>query len=269
MKQNFHKRTLSTFLAACLAFSAVFAMANVTTAYAEPTNFSFTPSNAEASLTLPLSTNEIPYNGDVHAWGFIVGDNDCRIVLNYNGDYATVADNIFYDEDSDTEIISAENLDNFFFEIHPSSTVSLSDFDNLRLIVNGKKYKFDEGWRVYLSDIPSALTYTFGMGTAQSRQTVKITNPKNGTKTYKEGTFDKKAQSFQIKASAKTALSYKVSKVPISDAKKYISVNKKGKVTIKKGAPAGVYKITVTAKATTNYEKATATVKIRVKGARG
>ena len=47
--------------------------------------------------------------------------------------------------------------------------------------------------------------------------------------------------------------------------RKYITVNKKGKVTLKKGAKKGTYKVTVTIKATKNYKKAQKTIKIVVK----
>lgn len=80
------------------------------------------------------------------------------------------------------------------------------------------------------------------------------------TYTYKKSVLAKKAATFNLKAKAATALTYKV-----KSGAKYISVTKAGKVTIKKGTPKGNYKITITAKATSTYAKATKTVTIKVK----
>ena len=77
------------------------------------------------------------------------------------------------------------------------------------------------------------------------------------SKTYKKATVAKKAQTFSIKAAAKTSLSYKSSS-------KYVTVSSKGTVTVKKGTPKGTYKITVSAKKSTNYKAATKTVTVKV-----
>lgn len=95
-----------------------------------------------------------------------------------------------------------------------------------------------------------------------------VKSPKK-TVTYSAANIAKSKQTFAIKASAKTKLSYSVSKVPLKGAEKYIKVTKKGKVTLKKNAPGGVYKIKIKAAKTSAYKSATATVKIKVKGAKG
>lgn len=87
-------------------------------------------------------------------------------------------------------------------------------------------------------------------------QTIKL---KNSSKSYTADKFITKKQTFKIGASAKTELSYEVTK-----GSEYISVNGQGVVTIKKGTPAGNYEISVTAEATDEYEQATKTVKIKV-----
>lgn len=89
-------------------------------------------------------------------------------------------------------------------------------------------------------------------------QSQKIVISSAKTKTYKASKLKKKAQTFTIKASAKTALSYKASN-------KKVTVNKKGLVTVKKGTKKGTYKITVTAAKTANYNAATAIVTVKVK----
>ena len=96
-----------------------------------------------------------------------------------------------------------------------------------------------------------------------NKLTQKIT-AKVSKKTVKASSVKKKAKTFNIGAKAKTGISYKVVKTP-DKAKKYISVNKKGKVTIKKKAPKGTYEIRVTAKANGTYNAATKTIKVVVK----
>ena len=96
-----------------------------------------------------------------------------------------------------------------------------------------------------------------------NKLTQKIT-AKVSKKTVKASSVKKKAKTFSIGAKAKTTVSYKVVKTP-DKAKKYISVNKKGKVTIKKKAPKGTYEIKVTAKANGTYNTATRTIKVVVK----
>lgn len=96
-----------------------------------------------------------------------------------------------------------------------------------------------------------------------NKLTQKIT-AKVSKKTVKASSVKKKAKTFNIGAKAKTTVSYKVVKTP-DKAKKYISVNKKGKVTIKKKAPKGTYEIKVTAKANGTYNTATRIIKVVVK----
>ena len=96
-----------------------------------------------------------------------------------------------------------------------------------------------------------------------TKLTQKITAKVSG-KTYKATSLKKKAAAFSIGAKAKTSVSYKVVKAP-SKASKYISVNKSGKVTMKKKAPKGTYEIRVTAKANGTYNAATKTIKVVVK----
>ena len=78
------------------------------------------------------------------------------------------------------------------------------------------------------------------------------------SKTYKAASVKAKNQAFTIKASAKTALSYKSSNT------KYVTVNKKGAVTIKKGTPKGTYKIVITAVKNGQYKGASKIITIKV-----
>lgn len=95
---------------------------------------------------------------------------------------------------------------------------------------------------------------------AASEQEITV---KTKSKTFKAADLAKKAASFDIGASAKTDLSYKVTS---KDSKKKVTF-KNGKVTVKKGTKAGTYKIKVkiTAAASDSYKKATANATITVK----
>lgn len=88
-------------------------------------------------------------------------------------------------------------------------------------------------------------------------------NVKVGSKTYKYKNIQKKAASFTIGASASGSVSYKVTSTPKKGGK-YISVNSKGKVTLKKKAPAGTYQITVFATATADKNAASRIVTVNV-----
>lgn len=90
-----------------------------------------------------------------------------------------------------------------------------------------------------------------------------VIKTKVAKKTYKVSKVKKKAKTFKIAAKAKGKITYKVTCKKA--LKKYITVNKNGKVTLKKGAKKGTYKIVVTAKGNSNYKKSTKTIIIKVK----
>ena len=87
---------------------------------------------------------------------------------------------------------------------------------------------------------------------------------KTASKSYKLATVKKKAQSFTIGAAANGTLTYKVTATPSKKAAKYLTVTKNGKVTVKKGAPAGIYTVTVSAAETANYQAASKEVTVKV-----
>ena len=107
---------------------------------------------------------------------------------------------------------------------------------------------------LFISDTSSLLD---GATAVKDKQTIKLTKK---TASYKASVLKKASKSFQIGAKAEGKLSYSV-----ASGKKYISVSKSGKVTVKKGTPKGTYKINVKAAATDKYQAASAVVKIVVK----
>ena len=88
------------------------------------------------------------------------------------------------------------------------------------------------------------------------------------SKSYKVKNLKKKKATFALKATVQTkaSVTWKVTKY-YSKAKKYISVTKAGKVTVKKGTPKGTYKIKVkaTTKALTNVKSASLDKVITIK----
>lgn len=107
---------------------------------------------------------------------------------------------------------------------------------------------------LFISDTSSLLE---GATVVKDKQTIKLTKK---SASYKASVLKKASKSFQIGAKAEGKLTYSV-----ASGKKYISVSKTGKVTVKKGTPKGTYKINVKAAATDKYQAASAVVKIVVK----
>lgn len=91
----------------------------------------------------------------------------------------------------------------------------------------------------------------------KDNQTIVV---KTSQKRYNKSNLRRAKKSFAIGAKSSSPLSYSV-----INGKKYISVTKKGKVTVKKGTPKGTYKVKVTAKETWKYLEATKIIKIKVK----
>lgn len=102
------------------------------------------------------------------------------------------------------------------------------------------------------------LTLTWSIDKAGQAVKTKVTK-----KSYTFTSLKKKAASFTIGASGQGTISYKVVKAP-SKASKYITVDKKGKVTLKKGAKIGTYVVRVSAAGNSNYKAAAKDVTVKV-----
>lgn len=137
-------------------------------------------------------------------------------------------------------------------------------------VSNAGKVTLKKGAKAGTYTIQVLASETAGYKAASSEVTIKVEKNKQTIKTkftskkVKASTLKKKAATVNISATAKGKLSYKVTSTP-KNGKKYISVSKTGKVTMKKKAPKGTYVITITAKATATYAKAVKTVKLVVK----
>lgn len=123
--------------------------------------------------------------------------------------------------------------------------------NNIRITVSGGTiYKSLKGeWYQNIREI-SPIVLVMGGNLVKANSKIQNITVKNETKTYAKAQLQKKARSFSIGAKAKGKISYKV-----TSGTNYISVNKKGEVTIKKGTPVGVYKVKVTVAAVSKYSK--------------
>lgn len=104
----------------------------------------------------------------------------------------------------------------------------------------------------------TTITKTYKIVKANNKVTVG-----NYKTSYSASSLKKKATSFTLKVKGVGQRTFKAS-VP-SSLKKYISVSRGGKVTLKKGAKKGTYKIVVKCSGTRNYKAGTKTITIRVK----
>lgn len=118
-------------------------------------------------------------------------------------------------------------------------------------------------------------TNTGNTGNTGTLYAQKITVAKKFRKTFTINRKQLKKSGKTYKISAKVTpldggvghglVSYKVTKYP-KGAKKYVTVNKKGKITIKRNAKKGTYKIKVTANSVSNrLKKASKTITIKIK----
>lgn len=101
------------------------------------------------------------------------------------------------------------------------------------------------------------LTKTYKINKANNKITMRATK-----KTVKYS--KKKATSVTVKARGQGKKKYSTASTS-KKLRKYISVNSKGKVTLKKGAKKGTYKVTVKYYGNRNYKAGTKTISIKVK----
>ena len=128
-------------------------------------------------------------------------------------------------------------------------------------IVSSKKYKDTGKYILTIEGIGNYRGKTDVVFTIEkAKQIIKTSVNK---KSYKASALKKSKKKFALKPKAVSKkFTYTVKG---KKAKKYISVNKKGKVTIKKGIKKGTYKIVIKAKATKNHKQGTKVVKITIK----
>lgn len=151
------------------------------------------------------------------------------------------------------------------------------------LVANGKTLRQGVDFTVTASSKADAGTYNVTItgigqfeGTTTASFTIKGTatakqnkvTAKAAKTTVKRATVKKKAQTVKLTVTKakknKGKVTYSISKTA-KKLQKYIKVNKNGKVTLKKGAKKGTYKITVSVAGYKKFAPKTTTVKIKVK----
>ena len=203
------------------------------------------------------------------------------------GDDVTLTNHFDYGEDEDVTLsdygvysftVSKEGTNTFTFN-HPDAPAGTTI--PVTLTVQGiketpapKPPKKEES--TVKPAAPSTSTEIAGnAGNTRTLYSQKITVAKKFRKTFTISRRKLKRSGRTYKISAKVTpldggvghglVSYKVTKYP-KGAKKYITVNKKGKITIKRNAKKGTYKIKITANSVSNrLKKASKTITIKVK----
>lgn len=137
--------------------------------------------------------------------------------------------------------------------------VTLREGKDYKLVY--KRAKYAGTYKVTVVGINSyknfKLTKTYKINKANNKITMRATK-----KTVKYS--KKKATSVTVKARGQGKKKYSTA-LTSKKLRKYISVNSKGKVTLKKGAKKGTYKVTVKYYGNRNYKAGTKTISIRVK----
>ncbi len=203
------------------------------------------------------------------------------------GDDVTLTNHFDYGEDEDVTLsdygvysftVSKEGTNTFTFN-HPDAPAGTTI--PVTLTVQGiketpapKPPKKEES--TVKPTAPSTSTEIAGnAGNTRTLYSQKITVAKKFRKTFTISRRKLKKSGRVYKISAKVTpldggvghglVSYKVTKYP-KGARKYITVNKKGKITIKRNAKKGTYKIKITANSVSNrLKKASKTITIKVK----
>lgn len=99
--------------------------------------------------------------------------------------------------------------------------------------------------------------YSYSLSVEKKTQKIGVVNP---TKTFFQKDLKKGSKTFSIGAKAKSKITYKV-----VSGSKYVSVSQGGKVTVKRKAVKGTYKIKVCAQETSDYKATSKIVKVVVK----
>lgn len=203
------------------------------------------------------------------------------------GDDVTLTNHFDYGEDEDVTLsdygvysftVSKEGTNTFTFN-HPDAPAGTTI--PVTLTVQGyKETPAPEPPKKEESTVKPAAPSTntgssVNTGNTGTLYSQKITIAKKFRKTFTISRRKLKKSGRSYKISAKVTpldggvghglVSYKVTKYP-KGAKKYVTVNKKGKVTIKRNAKKGIYKIKITANSVSNrLKKASKTITIKVK----
>lgn len=168
-------------------------------------------------------------------------------------------------ETTDAILIDTDNavwdkpIDEYIFMYCPLTNSFYEDFDEKITYFEGENLTFDD-----FSFIPRENMRFFKYDGVTKPLSQKITTA-SFKKTYKVSALKKKSVTFSLKAKAIGAQYFGYSVDVPKKLEKYITVSYDGKVTLKKGAKKGTYKIKITAYGSGAYKDATKTISIKVK----
>ena len=147
----------------------------------------------------------------------------------------------------------------------PKITVKNADGKTLK---EGRDYKVTYGTYKNRVFTPLRLKVSLTKGTIKTTYTIKKTAKATVKATNKIVKSTKKNNTIKLtvkkESGNKGTVNYSIAKAP-NGAAKYISVSKKGVITVKKGAPKGTYTVKVRVESYKQFAHATKTVKIKVK----
>ena len=211
---------------------------------------------------------------DVEAY-FVVKKDGCGVKLPKNhvgmisafrkdGTVAWCYGNSIF-ETTDSILVDTNNVDSwgspideYVFMFCPLTNSFYEEYKEKIINFEGEKLTFAD-----FSFIPRENMRFFKYDGVTKQLTQKITTA--NIKTYKASDLKKKKVSFSLKAKATGSEYLHYSVVVSNNLKKYIEVSDSGKVTLKKGAKKGTYKIKIMAYGNGAYKDATKTISIKVK----
>lgn len=211
---------------------------------------------------------------DVEAY-FVVKKDGCGVKLPKNhvgmisafrkdGTVAWCYGNSIF-ETTDSILVDTNNVDSwgspideYVFMFCPLTNSFYEEYKEKIINFEGEKLTFAD-----FSFIPRENMRFFKYDGVTKQLTQKITTA--NIKTYKASDLKKKKVSFSLKAKATGSEYLQYSVVVSNNLRKYIEVSDSGKVTLKKGAKKGTYKIKIMAYGNGAYKDATKTISIKVK----
>ena len=191
-----------------------------------------------------------------HVGMIVAFRNDGSVAWCYGNNIFETADSVLID--TNTVDYWGSPISEYIFMFCPLTNSFYEDYNEKIVNFEGEKLTFED-----FSFIPRENMRFFKYDGVTKQLNQKITTAK--IKTYKVSDLKKKKVTFSLKAKATGSeyLSYSV--VTSKNLKKYITVSYDGKVTLKKGAKKGTYKIKIEAYGNGAYKDTTKTISIKVK----
>ena len=201
--------------------------------------------------------------------GKVLVGNDSTATLNLSGSSAWLGSTSGVIKDADGNSVST-SLGTVNVNLGSGSVWKLTEDCKVTSLsgtgsINYNGHTLTVGSKTYSSGSIGSVTETTSDGTVVdpgNDTAQKSVTFKNTTKTIKASALKKSKKTYSIiKTFDGGTVSYKVTK----GKAKYISVSMTGKVTVKKGAKKGTYKVKISVAATSAYKAATKTITIKVK----